>query len=100
VLIQAIAILGVRVRNLACRILRAASTKEAHVLSGWKTYLGAIGIGLVGLAAALGWITEDLRNTLLVFLNALVAGTLRAGVKKAETKAADAAQAANAAAMK
>lgn len=70
------------------------------MLSGWKTYLVSIGIALVGAAAALGWITEDVRNTLLVFLSALVAGTLRAGVKKAEIKAADAAQAANAAAMK
>lgn len=63
------------------------------MLSGWKTYLGAIGIALVGAAAALGWITEETRNTLLVFLNAFVAGSLRAGVKKAEVKADVAAQA-------
>ena len=61
------------------------------MLSGWKTYIAAILIGVVGAAAALGWITEETRNTLLVFLSAFVAGALRSGVKSAEAKAKEAA---------
>ncbi|MCK4340281.1 MAG: hypothetical protein KAY37_00985 [Phycisphaerae bacterium] len=34
------------------------------ILNGWKTYLGMIGLGLLGICWSQGWISDDLAKTI------------------------------------
>lgn len=53
-----------------------------HWLTGNKTYLLAVCIGVLSAAHALGWITEDTFHTLVGLLGAGGLAALRAGVKR------------------
>ena len=53
-----------------------------EILSGKKTYLVAVAIGLVSVAYALGWIDKETWLTLLGLLNGAGLAALRDGVKK------------------
>ena len=57
-------------------------TKGGTMLNGWKTYLCAVGIGIVTTAKALGYLDEASYQTIVGMLGAGGLAALRAGVAK------------------
>lgn len=54
-----------------------------EILHGKKTYLIAIGLGIVATVNSLGWITPEQHQLLLALLGSGGLAALRAGVAKA-----------------
>jgi ABC-type sugar transport system substrate-binding protein len=50
-------------------------------LTGWKTYLVAVGMGIATIAKALGYIDETTYITIMGILNGTGFATLRSGMK-------------------
>lgn len=51
------------------------------MLSGYKTYLCALGVAVIAVAVNLGWITTDTANLLFGLIGASGLAALRAAVK-------------------
>ena len=58
--------------------------KKQNILSGYKTYIGAVACGLVGLALTLGWIDEKTAGIAWSVLGTFTGVSLRQAVKKGE----------------
>ena len=52
------------------------------LLSGKKTYLATIALGLVGLAASLGWISREVAEPLCIILAGIAGLAVRAAIQK------------------